>query len=361
MRLRDNTILSILIVALAAVAPGCQDGRQAAALQGHSARSSEPAGYSFLARLPAVRAVEKWDSKYGDGLIITTEHYTIYTTLTDALILRQLPIFLESAHEAYQRELPQRIPTHNRFEVYLFANRQQWEDFTDDFMGAESELYKQIQKGAYCAKGACVAYYIGRTETFSALGHEGWHQFSGRHFVYRLPSWLDEGMATLFESSSFRDGEWVFEPQANLGRLGGLKSTLLSGNIIPLRQLLALNPGEVIGSRSDMVAFYSQSYALVRFLREEGYGKRLSRFHAMLLGGLRGDWPLSEEMQRISADRNIHLTVGWNAQMGPKLFEHYIAPDWRQIEQEYLDFCRKITYHVRFREAAPLAGIDRGN
>jgi len=81
--------------------------------------------------------------------------------------------------------------------------------------------------------------------------------------------------------------------------------------MIPLKNLVALNPGEVIGGQDNTMAFYSQSYALVRFLREEGYGKRLSRYNSLLLGGLRGTWPLSEEYKKIASDRNIRLTVEW--------------------------------------------------
>jgi hypothetical protein len=358
---KNRIALVVLITAFAAAA-GCQNSGQAEPSAARNpGTSSLAATHAAVSRLPAVKAIEKWENKYGDGLTITTEHYTIYTTLTDVLILRLVPAFVESAYEGYQSELPGRIVTQNTFEVYLFAKREQWEAFTDDFMPGESQLYKKIQKGAYCAKGACVAYYIGRNETFSAVGHEGWHQFCGRHFVYRLPSWLDEGIATLFETSSLKDGKWVFEPQVNLGRLGGLKRTMLNGKAMPLRNLLSLNPGEVIGGQDSTVAFYSQSYAMVRFLREEGYGKRLGRYHALLLGGLRGDWPLSEELGRMSADRNVRLTVGWNAQMGPALFEQFISRDWRQIEEEYMNFCRKITYHVRLRQVELPVDIERGN
>jgi len=96
-------------------------------------------------------------------------------------------------------------------------------------------------------------------------------------------------------------------------------------------------------------AFYSQSYALVRFLREEDYGKRLSDYHRLLLDGLNGAWPLSEQAQRFAADRNIALTTAWNRTISPMLFDRYIGGDFQELEQEYLAFCRKILYRVRFR------------
>jgi len=195
-----------------------------------------------------------------------------------------------------------------------------------------------------------VAYNIGRERTFSTLGHEGWHQFNKRHFRFRLPSWLDEGIATLFEANRYDQGLFYFEPGKNMYRLGALKKTLITSNMIPLKQLIAMNPGEAIVTSDETVtAFYGQAYALVRFLREEDYGKRLGNYRQLLLGGLRGEWPLSKDGKRIAADRNIPLTVRWNRMVGSMLFKRYISDGFEQIEQEYLIFCRKIVYHVRLR------------
>ncbi|MHC4913771.1 MAG: hypothetical protein ACYTE5_12370, partial [Planctomycetota bacterium] len=147
------------------------------------------------------------------------------------------------------------------------------------------------------------------------------------------------------------EGFFYFEPGKNMYRLGGLKKTLLKDGVIPLKELIAVNPGEVLTTEKEeaVVAFYSQAYALVRFLREEDYGKRLWRYHRLLLDGLRGDWPLSEQNRRIAADRNIPLTVRWNRAVGLQLFEQYIGDDFDKIEQEYVTFCRKIVYHVRLK------------
>ena len=301
--------------------------------------------------LPAVKSIETWPNKYGVGLTITTEHYEIYTTLPDPLMLSQVPGFMESAYRGYQRQLPQPIETKNKLTVYIFGDRGQWEKFTETFAGHQAPMYLKIKAGAYYLNGACVAYNIGRERTFSVLGHEGWHQFNSRLFKFRLPSWLDEGIAMLFEISRYKDGMFYFEPAQNTYRLGSLKMMLIKNKMIPLKELVAINPGEVVMVGDDAVsAFYSQSYALVRFLREENYGKRLGNFHQMLMDGLNGNWPLGETDRRIAADRNIPLTVQWNRAVGLELFKRYISEDFSQIEQEYVTFCKKTVYHVRFSE-----------
>jgi len=322
---------------------------------GIARRSNSSVGmieYLQQQHLPAVKSLQDWPSKYGDGLIITTEHYRIYTTLLDPLMLRQLPGFVESAYLAYQSQLPQPIETTIRFTVYLFGRREQWEDFTRTFAGRQASIFCKIKSGAYYLNGACVVYYIGRERTFSALGHEGWHQFNSRHFKFRLPSWLDEGIAMLFEAHKMEKGGFYFEPGRNMSRLGALKKTLMNGKMIPLKQLIAMNPGEVLTTNEtdSVTAFYAQSYALVRFLREDDYGRRLGNYHRMLLDGLWGRWPLSEVGKKIASDRNIPLTVRWNRAIGVLLFKHYIGNDIHEIEQDYLAFCRKIVYHVHIRK-----------
>ncbi len=301
--------------------------------------------------LPALKSVEVWENKYGPGLKLATAHYEIFTTLLEPLMLSQVPGFVESAYRGYQGQLQEPIETSTRFTIYLFATRKQWEDFTRTFAGPQAALYYKIKAGAYYLNGACVAYNIGRERTFSVLGHEGWHQFNGRHFQFRLPSWLDEGIATLFEVHRSKKGLFYFEPGRNMYRLGALKQTLIKNRMIPFRELIAVNPGEVLATNQadTVMAFYAQSYALVRFLREEGYGKRLRNYHKLLLGGLRGDWPLSAVNKRTAADRNIPRTALWNRMVGPLLFEHYIGNNFDQIEKEYTAFCRKIVYHVKFK------------
>ena len=343
----------ILIVVLFGPA-GCNSVSSTGKDGGGGAGMNTPAGmveHLLNENLPALESVEVWENEYGPGLKLATAHYEIFTTLLEPLMLRQVPGFMESAYRGYQGQLPEAIETTTKFRIYLFAEREQWEDFTSSFAKAEAELYCRIKAGAYYLKGACVTYNIGRERTFSVLGHEGWHQFNGRHFQYRLPSWLDEGIATLFEVHRGEKGLFYFEPGRNTYRLGALRKTLISRNMIPLRELVAVNPGEVLAAdETDAVnAFYGQSYALVRFLREEGFGKRLRNYHKMLLGGLNGDWPLSEADKKIASDRNIPRTVHWNRTVGPMLFEYYIGGDFGQIEKEYTAFCKKIVYHVRLK------------
>jgi len=300
--------------------------------------------------LPHLEQVAIWDGPYGQGLKLSTRHYDIYTTLLEPLMLCEIPAFMESAYRGYNSQLPDPIETSTRLEIYLFAARRQWEEFTKSFAGDQADLYLRIKAGAYYLNGLCVAYNIGRSRTFSVLGHEGWHQFNSRHFKLRLPSWLDEGAAMLFETSRRHRGMFRFEPHLNLDRLAPLKKAVSENRLLPIARLVSLNPSEVLasGRDEDTARFYAQTYALVRFLREYGHGRYLAAYRRMLHDGLEGKWPVDAEGLNTAADRNIPLTVRWNRYAGPLILAYYMA-GIGSLEESYRAFCAKITYRVRLK------------
>ncbi|MBN1126401.1 MAG: DUF1570 domain-containing protein [Sedimentisphaerales bacterium] len=302
-----------------------------------------------IQKLPSVKEAGFRQDQYGPGVRIVTRHYQIDTTLLDPLVLTPLPAFMESAYHAYQSQLPAPVDTQFKFKLVLFADRVQWEKFTREFTGDHAPVYLAIQKGAYYLNGLCVAYHIGISRTFSALGHEGWHQFSHRHFTYRLPSWLDEGIATQFEASADANGRFIFQPPQNLLRLGELRRTVEDGRLMSLDRLITLNPGQVLNDSDRTSAFYAQAYALVRFLREDHYGIRYEQYRRLLHDGLKGKWPLEAEVCRMAADRNIQLTADFNRHVSQQLFDFYIQSDTDTLEKEYRSFCRKIVYYIRIK------------
>ena len=321
-----------------------------AAWAGSRARSSgDYTGLPLLPEnIPALESVDPWENRYGPGLRLTTARYEIFTTLLDPAMLRRCPGFMESVYRAYNTQLPQWVETQTRLTIYLFADRRQWEDFTRHFAGDQAETFCRIKAGAYYHNGACVAYDIGREQTLSVLGHEGWHQFSDKHFKFRLPSWLDEGVAMLFETHEAGSGTLRPTPAQNAYRLGALSRTLANDGMIPLKDLIGSNPGDVLATdRTEAVmAFYSQSYSLVRFLREADSGRYMAAYHRLLADGLRGKWPLDEASAQVAADRRIRRNILWNHVVGLLLFECYVGDDYDRLEKDYVDFCRRI---VEFR------------
>jgi hypothetical protein len=348
-----RSLVSVAIVAVLGLA-GCARSNRPRAAPIDNAEFG-PTPVSLLERLqserlPALRSVEPWANEFGPGLKLTTDHYEIFSTLQQPLILRMIPGFVESAYRGYNDQLARPIETSSRFTIYLFADRRQWEDFTHAFAGDQAPLFCKIKTGAYYLNGACVVYDIGPKRTLAAIGHEGWHQFNSRLFTYRLPSWLDEGVAMLFEAGVYERGLFRFDPALNIQRLGALKETLDKSKLIPLHDLIVTSPGEVLASdqTETVMAFYSQSYALVRFLRESGYGKRLDSYHQLLQDGLLGRWPLDASTGATAENRNLPRTIPWNRTVGRQLFERYVGTDMEQLDREYLAFCHRIVSGLSF-------------
>jgi len=298
----------------------------------------------LLEDVPALESVDLWENRYGPGLRLTTARYEIFTTLLDPTMLRRCPGFMESVYRAYNTQLPQWVEVQTKLTIYLFADRRQWEDFTRHFAGDQAETFCKIKAGAYYHNGACVAYDIGREQTLSVLGHEGWHQFSDKHFKFRPPSWLDEGVAMLFETHDADSGTLRPAPAKNAYRLNALGRTLANDGMIPLKDLIASNPGDVLATdRTEAVmAFYSQSYSLVRFLREADSGRYMAAYRRLLADGLHGKWPLDDASAQVAADRRIRRNILWNHIVGLVLFECYVGDDYDLLEKEYVDFCRQI-------------------
>ncbi len=353
MKQRLILILTLIIVLLSA---GCLENnyrRNTKGCCGSDSKVNSPAGlveYLNQQNLPALQSAELWQSWFTEGLKLTTAHYEIYTTLFDPLMLRDIPAFMETCYHSYQKQLPKPVETKTKFTVYLFSNRTQWEIYTLFFAGERAPEYTQIKAGAYYHNGSCVAYNIGRQRTFRLLGHECWHQFADRLFKYRLPSWLNEGMAMQFEANRYENGLFYFEPERNLYRLGSLKKTLDADYKITLQDLIAAEPGQAFEKGNVSVsAFYSQSYALVRFLKEGCNGKYKNSLKKMLADALQGGWTLDETNAIIASDRRIPLTVGWNQAVGPDLFRQYVETDFDKIENEFADFCAKIVQNVKLK------------
>ena len=148
----------------------------------------------LLLRLPGVEKIEQWPlpevvhDQSGSRLKIFTRHYEICTTLTDPLILRQLPVFLESAFRHYGEVIDGPVEVDHKLKVYFFETRRQWEDYTRYWAGRMASSYLKIRSGAYYLNGASVAYKLSRQSNFSVLAHEGWHQYVDEFFESRMPS-----------------------------------------------------------------------------------------------------------------------------------------------------------------------------
>jgi hypothetical protein len=272
-----------------------------------------------------------WTYQNVPGQQLTTDHFEIYTTLTDTDLRDALPLFLESAYQVYTGLLPPVKADNPPMQTYVFDTRGQWDLFVRQTFPKRYSTYARIQNGGFAEGRLCVVYYLQRAYTLSIVAHEGLHQYFGSHFDIQIPPWLNEGLATYCEGFDFRNGAPVFLPQQNTFRLNPLRQTLTTNAIMPLRQLLSTNAGEVIseGLSGLTTAYYAQAWALIVFLRHGQHGKYAGGFAQMLEDVRNGSLHTKARAARLASGDPSKVS------MGEAVFRAYITHDLDTFENEY--------------------------
>jgi len=214
------------------------------------------------------------------GRVVGTPHYLIYTTMTDDDFLKQTAQVMEGALGEYRRLAPGARAVDSPMKCYLFSDLAEWESYTIWKTRDPHSIYLQITRGGYCIGDEYVAYNIGQASTLSVAAHEGWHQFRFRTFIGALPPFLEEGLATTFETIRWDRGLPQWNLSINGARVLGLREAIEDHATWPLETLITLDAGKVVtGSREKIEAFYSQSWAFADFLYN---GDNKSRRPALL-------------------------------------------------------------------------------
>ncbi len=344
---------------------GCQSNRlDVVAEEKQWANPDQQQLVNLLRKSPSVKSFQQWTlpdyitTGNLEGMKIETRHYQIYASLQQPLVLNEMPFFLENCYLAYNRFVGSDTRQKEKFKVLVFDDRGQWEQYTQKLAGPLADTYLKITSGAYYLNGVCVVYHLNSKVNFSILAHEGWHQFSELTFKYRLPAWLDEGIATNFESYVRHQGRIDFKPSQNVSRLSSLKNALLKNKLHSLSHLISKHAGEILqhasshgdhqAKSSEVGAYYAQLYAWIRFLREYNYGQFNDRLQSILKDAYIGQgWPMNEILEQEALQRNHNASRQWNYQVGRLLFSEYITKRPEAIESLYLAFCRKIVHTLR--------------
>jgi hypothetical protein len=277
-----------------------------------------------------------WEDQGYGGRQITTEHYEIYTTLDDDVLLEAIPQAVETAYVFYRQLVPTAREPGERMKVYLFARRGEWADFTRRFAGPRAKTLLKVRRGGYSERGVSVAEYVSHSVTFPLLAHEGFHQYLHHCVNRRVPAWLNEGLAVLCEGQRWGNvGLKEFDPWYNPSRRNTLAEALLRNELFPLEDLLRINAGHVVGGSSRKVnAYYGQVWALMLFLREGQEGKYAEGF-ARLLSALG-----SQDLQPYA--RAAHVgSSGRRYDFGRDLFCNFITDDLDTFQREYTAFMRQ--------------------
>jgi len=168
--------------------------------------------------------------------------------------------------------------------------------------------------------------------------HEGWHQFVNRHFKGRLPPFLEEGIACMFEHVEW-DGDL---PRWNLSinptRTESLRKAMDAGELFKLDKLITLHAGIVVGQSPIRIeAFYAQDWAFARFLWEGENGRYRPALQKLLL-----DTAAGEVYDPTGSLRRSYLP--WNPAGVRPMLEHYLGEPLDVTSAAFDKFMAKIAY-----------------
>ena len=289
---------------------------------------------------PASVTVDKWSyTPDVPGTLLRTSHYLIHTTITDNDALEKLPQVMEGAYAQYESFVPPNAQASIKpMRCYVFGKRGEWAEFTARNTGNDAAIYLQITRGGYTIGDWFVSYYVGDSATYSVASHEGWHQYVSRNFKGRLPPFLEEGTACMFENVRFPGTLPRWDLTTNFNRSVGLRTSIEENKLWKLDKLVTLHAGDVVRLPGDRIeAFYAQNWAFARFLWEYNNGQYRPAFKQLLADTAAGNaYDPTGTLHRAS---NM-----WSPSSVRPMLEHYLGKSLDQIEVEYNQFLRKIAY-----------------
>ena len=225
--------------------------------------------------------------------VLEVRHYRIHTDL-DRAFAEDLGRRMDAMFEDYSRRLADFNPDRrSKFEVYLFASRQDYLNFTNNKVPNTG--------GVFMPSRNTLAAFLegqGRDTLRRTLQHEAFHQFAHSAIHPDLPPWLNEGLASVFEEGIFM-GRTFSLGQVPPRRMRQLQADIEARRLVSFRKFMdySLEDWSVALTEEGMrgAAQYNQAWAMCHFLIYAGspgepiYRRRLLDLLNRLHDGQRSD------------------------------------------------------------------------
>jgi hypothetical protein len=290
-------------------------------------------------QLLSTSSTEGWNFRGETGRRLRSPNYVLFTTINDDEVTTQLSQVMEGALAQYRKVAPGTAHSDIPMECYIFERRVDWEKYTREKTGVYANIYLQIRRGGYAIGDRYVAWYIGRIATASVAAHEGWHQYVARHFIGRLPPFVEEGLACMFEDVGWKaDGLPQWNLSINKVRVQALRKAIETNRLWPLEKVVAMHAGEVVEENGEKVdAFYAQAWCFAKFMYEAENG----RFRPYLQ-----QWLAETASGKVFDPTGTHTRADgpWNRAAVKPMLEHYLNLDFPAIDKLYQAYIRKVAY-----------------
>jgi hypothetical protein len=216
--------------------------------------------------------------------IVTTDHYIIHTdldpVLTDDLAMRMDAMWQEYAHRLCDFSPPQNAP---KLQAYLLAGR-------GEYMHLTGNRFPNTG-GIFIPSKNLLASFLetqGRDGIRRALQHEAFHQFAHLAISPKLPIWLNEGIAQIFEEGIWTGNSFLIG-QVPPKRVYQLQQDIRESRLTDFTAFMNQTNEQWASNMRYMpiaITQYNQAWAMTQFLifatDDHGQPKYRDRLLAML-------------------------------------------------------------------------------
>jgi predicted secreted protein len=215
---------------------------------------------------------------------LDSRHYRIHTDLGTELA-EELARRMDALHDEYSRRLVDFTPASAppRFEVYIFERRNEYDELTGGNFPNTGGVFMPTRN--------VLAAFLegqGRDGLRRTLQHEAFHQFAHTAISPKMPIWLNEGLAQLFEEGIYTGDRFIIEivPPRRVRQLHALMD---AQRLIPFELFIETTQKQWADRRHDLAlneAQYLQAWGMVHFLvfasDDSGTPRYRQRFLEML-------------------------------------------------------------------------------
>lgn len=220
------------------------------------------------------------------GEISETTHFAISSTAKPGqttLVAEAVESFYSAYSAFFEKEISANT-AHVKHKLMLYKDRQEFSANNKSSSWAE----------AYYREPVCYAYFSDTAENpYHWMIHETTHQLNNELAGFKIPKWIDEGLAAYFGASKIENH--VLQPGSidssaypiwwlsSLSLSGNLHNDIASGKIIPLRALISGKGGPDIGSNVNL--YYIEYWSFTHFLFHFENGRYADRYKKLIRKG----------------------------------------------------------------------------
>jgi hypothetical protein len=195
-----------------------------------------------------------------DGMSITKfRYFVIFSDLDDGLTYKLIDTDMRNTIDAMTNNFSDKLPKIVT-PIYLFED---YDDYKEFVLNSYDIPEHDISPYGFfkISKNVIVVRYVSWK---GSILHEITHCFTRSDFP-NMPSWFDEGFASLNEKSIFKNGKLI--PDFSL-RIISIRRALENNTYTSIEHLMRTDDQELYGGRTSF--YYAQSRYLLMYLQKNG-------------------------------------------------------------------------------------------